>query len=228
MSSPSIMRNLLLLAAGALSIKVARISVDQRVVQRVTNDRACRLHDYMRLPASQYVSIPLPMGATLARVCNEEDLFTLSVPPLRFAIPRLPAVEVRPIVLARVCTLPDRVLITSESCRITGSPLVDSLQLNDRFNFSVRTCLTWQQDGLSYNCPGEAAIHSHTAILVDVQPPGPFAIIPRKVLEAVGTSAMELALRSLQATFVSNLGADYEKWASDENHRAMRAQTERG
>jgi hypothetical protein len=215
-------------AFGALGTKIARIRVSQSISQRTSvppasDQPGCRLHDYMQLPASQYESIPLPLGATLVRVTGEMDLFTLRVPPLRFAIPRLPVVEVCPEVLARVVTLPDRVVIASEACRVSGSPLIDSLQLNERFNFSVRTCFTWRPDASAAGS-SDATIHSQTDLAVDVDPPGPFAILPRRLLEPVGTSAMELALSSLHATFVTNLGTDYERWASNESYRIMRAQ----
>ena len=141
--------------------------------------------------------------------------------PLSAAVPGLPVVEASPEVLARVSTEPDRVVIRSEACTIAGSPLVDSLRLNERYDFFVETTFTWQPEDRT--ATGEEAIYSRTEIRVDVRPPGPFKVVPRWILEAVGNRVMSLALSGLQTTFVANLGDDYVRWATSEAYRSERA-----
>ena len=175
----------------------------------------------MQLPAAQYVAVPLPLSGSLTRVPDTADLFRLVVPPVRFAVPGLPVVEASPEVLARVNTQPDRVVIKSEACTISGSQLIDSLRLNERYDFFVETTFTWQPEGEP--ATDEEAIYSRTDIRVDVRPPGPFKFAPRWILEAVGNRVMALALSGLQTTFVANLGEDYVRWATSESYRSERA-----
>lgn len=204
-----------MLLLSTIGSKPVKIRVKESIVQPVPS-HGC-LQDYMSLPAAQYVAIPMPLSASLTRVAGTADLFQLQVPPVSFDVPALPVVEASPEVLARVSTEPDRVVIRSESCSISGSPLIEKLKLNERYDFFVETCFTWSSATVD-----EEAIHSCTEISVDVSPPGPFKHVPRWLLERVGNSVMKLALSSLQTTFVANLGADYARWATDEAYRLER------
>ena len=205
------------LAAFCLAIggNPVKIRVKESIVQPVSS-HGC-LQDYMSLPAAQYVAIPMPLSASLSRVVGTADLFHLCVPPVSFDVPALPVVEASPQVLARVSTEPDRVVIRSESCSISGSPIIEKLRLNERYEFHVQTCFTWLAAA-----DEQEEIHSATEITVDVSPPGPFKYVPTWLLERVGNSVMKLALSSLQTTFVANLGADYARWATDEAYRLER------
>jgi len=66
------------------------------------------LSAYMRLPVSQYVDVPLPMGATMAKVgsCTGDETrdeeFTLTIPGLKFF-----SLEVQPVINVRVRCLDD-------------------------------------------------------------------------------------------------------------------------
>lgn len=217
-------------------LNLAHIRVSESITQPVEspsgNAAVVGLTAYMRLPASQYVAIPLPLSASLDILPGTTDRFRLCVPPLCFNLPGLPVVEATPTVLARVSTSEDRVVISSNECSIAGSPLIEKLRLNERYNFSVETCFTWRQndDGeapstatAASQADGGDAIFSSTTIEVDVDPPGPFALMPRFVLEAVGNSVMALALTRLQTPFVANLAADYARWSSDEAYREERS-----
>ena len=61
-------------------------------------------------------------------------------------------------------------------------------------------------------------------IEVDVETPKLFALVPRRLLEAIATAAMRLVLDALQQVFVRNLAKDYERWVTDEGYRASRAE----
>ena len=215
---------------AASAVRLTQIRVSESIVQPVArlDDSDVGLNDYMRLPACQYVAIRMPMSASLEALPGSTDRFRLSVPPVRFNVPGLPLVEARPTVFARVRTEPERVVIFSDECHLSGSPLVEKLRINERFNFSVATCFTWDSGSqrtslVSVDATGRPSIFSSTTIEVDVDPPGPFALVPRWILEKVGNSVMALALSRLQTPFVANLAVDYERWATDEAYRIGRS-----
>ena len=221
----------------AFSLSIARIRVSESITQPVScvpasgSGAVLGLSDYMQLPASQYVAIPLPLSASLETLPGTCNRFRLRVPPVRFAVPGLPVVEANPTVFASVNTSSDQVVIYSTECSIMGSPLIEKLRLNERYNFSVETCFTWRQRDVEAQLSTAAirvdegdAIFSSTTIELDVDPPGPFALLPRFVLEAVGNPVMALALSQLQRPFVANLAADYLRWATDEAYRIERSE----
>ena len=205
----------------------AHIRLARSVVQPVSpqRDAGVGLDDYMRLPVEQYCNIPLPMEATLVGT-DKADEFALTVPPITFSIPGVP-LTVSPSLLATVTSEPDRVCISSDACTLSGSPFVESLRLNERFDFRVRTVFTWT-DGAAGGAAGGAEIpceiRSSSEIEVDVETPKLFALVPRRLLEAIATAAMRLVLDALQQVFVRNLAKDYERWVTDEGYRASRAE----
>ena len=70
--------------------------------------------------------------------------------------------------------------------------------------------------------PKQACISGWADIGVGVDPPGPFALLPKKVTEKVGDAVMRTTLKALQTVFLKGLGEDYKKWATDEEYRAAR------
>lgn len=172
-------------------------------------------------PLWQYCNIPMPMEAKLVGT-DKADEFALAVPPIRFAVPGVP-LTVEPSLLATVTSELDRVCISSDACTLSGSPFVESLRLNERFEFRVRTVFTWA-DGAADGAAGGAEIRSSSEIEVDVETPKLFALVPRRLLEAIATAAMRLVLDALQQVFVRNLATDYERWVTDADYRASRAE----
>lgn len=191
-------------------------------VRKVIDDAssALSLTGYMQLPVEQYCGIELPMRAKLTPASevwpsrSGADEFALRVPPLRFSIPRLPLV-VEPLVFATVQSQPSCVQISSDECTLSGSPFVESLRLNDRFTFRVRTMLTW-------NDTDTPSMRADTHIEADVETPPLFALVPRVLLESIAASAMSLVLQQLQSTFLRNLASDYAHWATDARYRQAR------
>lgn len=200
----------------------AFVRVRRSTVQPVQNIDAAAgsLGGYMQLPVEQYCGIQLPLQAKLtpasevwpARTGANE--FALRVPPLQFPIPGAPLV-VEPLVFAQVEPQPRCVRITSDECTLSGSPFVESLRLNERFVFRVRTLLTWKDSETP-------SMRADTSIDVDVDTPSLFALVPRVLLESIAGGAMSLVLRQLQGTFLQNLAADYAQWATDEQYRLSR------
>ena len=186
-------------------------SVEQPIPQQ--GPTGCTLDDYMRLPVAQYSTLQMPFQASLERVPGTVDVFELRVPPVRFGIRRL-SLTVVPSLVATANAEADRVLISSDACELSGSPLIERLRLNERFDFRVRTEFTWAGE--------PAMIRSETRIEVDVDPPGPFARLPRSLLETTGNAVMSFAMDALQAAFLRSLADDYARWSVDEGYREAR------
>lgn len=136
----------------------------------------------------------------------------------------------------------ERVTIRSDTCQIGGSKIIDDLKINDFFEFSVEICLTWDNGNTNTNMSMSAdaglgrrarasagrsgKIQAQSDIAVDLNPPGPFAFVPRGILEAVGNRAIALTLGSLQQNFMVSLGTDFERWITDESYRMERQKLE--
>jgi len=138
--------------------------------------------------------------------------------------PGVPLVEVSPVVFARVLVQNDGVTITSEECIIEGSRLIQDLRMNDFFEFKVHLLLTWSSNG--NDSDGGPYIRAESKIEVNLDPPGPFAFVPKQILEAVGNRAIQMTLGALQKNFMASLGGDFERWAGDEEYRLERRQLE--
>eukprot|EP00554_Chaetoceros_debilis_P007344 CAMPEP_0194075932 /NCGR_PEP_ID=MMETSP0149-20130528/2822_1 /TAXON_ID=122233 /ORGANISM="Chaetoceros debilis, Strain MM31A-1" /LENGTH=379 /DNA_ID=CAMNT_0038756535 /DNA_START=141 /DNA_END=1280 /DNA_ORIENTATION=- len=71
-----------------------------------------------------------------------------------------------------------------------------------------------------------STITASSEISIDLNPPGPFSLVPRSILESVGNRAISLTLGALLNPFMESLGKDFEKWASDEHYRTERQKLE--
>ena len=182
----------------------------------------------------QYALIPMPMGSSLTRLTNEDASpssepgdaieFELVVPKITFF-----KLSLQPVVHATVQPREDRVEIRSQSCTLRGSPYIEKVQLNDRFDICVNTTLTWEdslsrigdheEDGPAANC----SITAETRIHVDIDVPRPFSSVPKAISQRTGNAALTLSLKLVQATFVRNLAQDYAKWATEADYRNYRA-----
>lgn len=212
-------------------------------------DNNVTLTDYMRLPVEQYVLIPMPLGSNLrklesnieessllsgslinASICTTE--FELTVPTIKFF-----KLSLQPVVYAKVLPYHDRVIISSTKCVLGGSPFIEKVKLNDRFDFSVNTTLTWEDDD-EFTTTNDIIINNHdnlgvidkqervitaeTCISVNIDVPKPFNTIPKRLIERAGNAAMKVSLNHIQANFINNLAIDYIKWSSDSHYRQYR------
>lgn len=96
----------------------------------------------MQLPTDQYVLIPLPNNAKLEK--KSDNLFSLRVPELQIF-----NVWLRPHVVSSVDVTPDGVIIEAVECRLDGSPEVQRLDLNSKFELSVKVVLQGYQGAVS-------------------------------------------------------------------------------
>ena len=200
------------------------------------------LTNYMRLPVEQYVLIPMPLGSSLTtrdtaadndNILSSNTEFELVVPTITFF-----KLSLQPVVYASVYPQENQVVISSTQCQLRGSDFIEKVRLNDRFDFSVNTTLTWEdslEDTDISNIKSRVvndddddelmgcSITAKTRIKVDVDVPRPFNTIPKRIIERSGNAAMHLSLRYIQANFVDNLATDYNKWATDIEYRKFRA-----
>ena len=215
----------------------------------------------MRLPVEQYVLIPMPLDSSLARIDSnnvyddEQDinstaatttttimetpsngasscgeLFELVVPNITFF-----RLTLQPVVYATVTPQSNQVIISSHKCVLRGSPFIEKVKLNDRFDFSVTTTLTWKDVFHSAQCNSQpnsttelSTVSAETSININVNVPQPFNSIPKRILEATGNAAVKFTLLYIQGNFVSNLAKDYVKWATDVEYRKYRASLTKG
>lgn len=236
--------------------KDTKVSVDGKATVAIvppplqdTLSHNVTLTDYMQLPVEQYVLIPMPLGSSLSKIEDnketyfssksvEDTEFELVVPTITFF-----KLSLTPVVYATVQPHKNRVVISSSKCILRGSPFIEKVKLNDRFDFTVKTTLTWndalsQQTNLAQennqngymndvvengNNSMECSITADSWINVDVDVPRPFNAIPKSVLERTANAAMKLSLKYIQANFVENLSVDYNKWATDLEYRKYRA-----
>ena len=165
----------------------------------------------MRLPTAQYALLDLPYGADLRRKgsSGDQELFELVVPPVKFFF-----LTVSPHVQCVVDSNEHSVVVRGTSCTLKGT---DALvrRINDCFDFRVTAKMTWL-DGASRR------IDCAVDLAVDVAPPGPFRLIPRRSLEVTGNSVMRVATNQIIRGFLQTLLNDYAKWASDESYRERR------
>lgn len=228
--TPSRVKDTNVAVAGKATVAIAPPPRQHALSHNVT------LTHYMRLPVEQYVLIPMPLGSSLSRIetydgdsspssidypsdCTE---FELVVPNITFF-----KLSLQPVVYAIVQPHHDRVVISSTKCLLRGSPFIEKVKLNDRFDFSVNTTITWEdsfsKSTISQLGEIDCTITSETCINVDVDVPRPFTSIPKRLLERAGNAAMKVSLNYIQANFVHNLAADYKTWATKLEYRNYRA-----
>jgi len=189
-------------------IKDTKVNVDGKATVLITPPPPLQhnvtLTRYMHLPVEQYVLIPMPLGSSLTtRVRNDDDIndnnqklssnteFELVVPTITFF-----GLSLTPVVYATVQPQANQVVISSNQCILRGSPFIEKVQLNDRFDFFVNTTLTWTDD-TTYNST-ECSITAETCIKVDVDVPRPFNTIPKRIIERTGNAAMHISLKYIQ------------------------------
>jgi len=214
------------------------------------------LTNYMQLPVEQYVLIPMPLESSLTRIDindsnfpskSDDTKFELVVPTIHFF-----KLSLTPVVYASVQPHENRVVISSTKCLLRGSPFIERVQLNDRFDFTVTTTLTWDDASSQLNLangsedafqsiptgdgnqngstdeekegpPMEYSISAETIIKIDVDVPRPFSALPKMALEKTANAAVGITPKYIQSNFVENLATDYKKWASDVEYRNHRA-----
>ena len=181
----------------------------------------------------------MPLNSSLTRIKGTGDQFRLVVPPISLHLPGLPLVEVSPVVFAQVLVDSNEVSIQSNECIIGGSELIQKFKINDFFEFQVKILLTWN-DGVGATSAATSAatstlndydnqgpsIRAQSEIQIDLDPPGPFAFVPKHLTESVGNRAIQMTLGALQKNFMQSLGDDFERWAVDEQYRLERQQLE--
>jgi len=170
--------------------------------------------------------IKMPAGASL-RPLETPDLFELKVPELT-----LFSMWIRPVCTVTVTQEPGRLVLVSQGVDIRGSDELNQFGINEKVDLDVRCEFMWtdpeaQRGGNGHgNGKGRSgtpplACNAHMRMWLD--PPGPFAFLPRAGLKAAGDAALYGSLSLLMRSFVNNLADDYRRWAVDGHFRDLRA-----
>ncbi len=189
--------------------------------------------------------IEMPLGSSLTKLDgnNNSNSYDETATEFELVVPEITFfnLTLQPVVLCTVQPMDDKVVISSNNCYLRGSPFIEKTRLNERFDFQVRTTLTWYEyddDDMQVLSKSSSAdnneqrndeeescstITATTSIDVDVDVPRPFSSIPKFILQRTGNAAMKLSLKFIQANFVRNLANDYTKWCSDDEYRSYRA-----
>lgn len=172
-------------------------------VQDVGGERS--LENFMRLPPSHYSALDPDLIESLGG-----EKFRLRVPRLKlFSLWIEPTVD---IVVSSADTQNPRVLLTSESCHIIGSDLIQRMQLDKRFILNFSTELTWK------TAPnGQITGNLELEVATEVIPP--FQVLPRSVLEGTCNAVLRRLMKTLLPKFMQLLADDYTKWATDPSYR---------
>ena len=213
---PAMRLALLLHAIDALSTRPydtkVRVASQRSAPLPSTAPREPSLTAYMRLPTAQYALLDLPFGADLRRKGSDGDqeLFELVVPPVKFFF-----LTVSPHVQCVVDASDHSVVVRGTSCTLRGFNDA-ALRINECFDFRVTATMTWA------DAPDARRIDMSVDLAVDVAPPGPFCLIPRRRLEITGNSVMRIATTQIIQGFVQTMLSDYDRWASDPSYRERR------
>lgn len=181
------------------------------------------LHAFMSQPILLFTTVPLPPGASLIPTPNRPPptphtgLFTLTIPRLNFLDQWLqPSVVVEVFRERHEDTGDERVTMESRSVTIEASPDLTRLDVERNVHVDVLCHFTWTNNQLRMNndhsrddirCVADLALY--------LDPPGAFALLPRRVVAVAGETALRLVLQALVAAFVRHIGESYAKWGSD-------------
>jgi Protein of unknown function (DUF1997) len=194
------------------------------------------LDTYMHLPPSHYSDLDPDLIESLGG-----NKFRLRVPRVKlFSLWIEPTVDIS--VLSANSQNP-RVLLTSESCHLIGSELIQKMQLDKRFVLNFSTELTWETTSNTpkiessngstsngstkpENSLPESQITGDLELEVFTEVIPPFQMLPRSVLEGTCNAVLRSLMKTLLPKFMQKLANDYEKWATDSEYRHGRAGAE--
>jgi hypothetical protein len=200
-------------------------------------DATLTLDHYMRLPTEQYYELDPKMIKPLGN-----NSFLLDVPKLEFF-----NIWVQPQVVTEVTTHSElssptseeaHVLIKGLSCTLNGSPWIQQMKLNDKFDLHFLTKLTWKdpsvENGSSNMTVAKSRNNSSNVeqrqavitgaleleVLTEVIPP--FNALPISLLESTCNTVLGGLTRTLLPIFVKKLAEDFKRWQVDEKYRQRR------
>lgn len=161
---------------------------------------------YMSLPASQYSVLD---ARKIERV--DDNTFSCYVGELRMF-----KWSVEPVLLLSVTVLPGGCDIQLLSCKLRGSPLVESI--NDKFSAQMSNEVRWR-DASSAAEPARKAIVSTTSLQVELEVPAWCGFLSTASIESVGAGVLQNVLEVMVPRFLSQLRTDYLLWASGDESR---------
>lgn len=196
-------------------------SIATRDVQDFGSDLS--IETYMQLPVEQYYELDPAMIRPLG-----SNRFALQVPRVH-----LFNVWVEPLVEVQVQQAADKqsVVIEALNCSLTGSPMIQNLELDKRFFLSFSTTLTWNSPArgtpssngsTAPQPPVQGQMTGNTKLDVWSEVVPPFQLMPRFMLEGTSNAVMGALVSNLLPRFMERLTNDYIRWANDASYRASR------
>lgn len=91
------------------------------------------------------------------------------------------------------------------------------------FEFCINVRLKWDSAAASSKSPPR--IYADVRLEVDVETPPPFRLVPRSLLETIVSGGTQVVLDALLKAFLTNLAADYGRWASSAQYREARRES---
>ncbi|KAJ9507805.1 hypothetical protein QJQ45_019284 [Haematococcus lacustris] len=150
---------------------------------------------YMSLPASQYSVLD---ARKIERV--DDNTFSCYVGELRMF-----KWSVEPVLLLSVTVLPGGCDIQLLSCKLRGSPLVESI--NDKFSAQMSNEVRWR-DASSAAEPARKAIVSTTSLQVELEVPAWCGFLSTASIEAVGAGVLQNVRLCITAAAVQHLNRE--------------------
>ncbi|KAK3282734.1 hypothetical protein CYMTET_9538 [Cymbomonas tetramitiformis] len=179
------------------SNSVIQIRASERVAVGVSGASDGSLSIYLKQCARFLPNFTLPLGAS---VVAGADWLEVSVPPLKFY-----DVWVQPKATTTYSVSPLGVEFLSNSATLTGSHHVESLGLSDRYDLSVRALLREERE----------AIDATVDVVVNVDLPMPFSLMPKPVVEPVASAVMQSMTSLFLRQVVEVLAHDFQTRSKD-------------
>eukprot|EP00238_Polyblepharides_amylifera_P013987 CAMPEP_0196575774 /NCGR_PEP_ID=MMETSP1081-20130531/5184_1 /TAXON_ID=36882 /ORGANISM="Pyramimonas amylifera, Strain CCMP720" /LENGTH=232 /DNA_ID=CAMNT_0041894177 /DNA_START=239 /DNA_END=937 /DNA_ORIENTATION=- len=171
---------------------------------------------YINLPPEEYTSEIFP-GGEIRRVSG--DLFTLEVPKVQ--VMQVPDIWIRPTMKVVVIPPSDtvqKVQLIALDCAITGSDIIKSMNLDNRFAMRMETYLEY------HPAQGSEQARLETTANLDVwcEIIPPFNFMPKSALESATSGVVGAVMSAMLNVFNNKVAADYQRWSTDSAYRITR------
>lgn len=187
-------------------VKLTANTVSQAGVADACDDVS--IYKYLSLPVEQYTSDVLA-GGEISRLSG--DVFLLSVPKLEFmdvwVKPQI-TVVVEPPGSSKV------VRLQALDCSLTGSPVIESMDLSNRVVVQMETTLEYLEDSRTLQATADLQVWTEVI--------SPFNILPRAVIVGTSNTVVQTLMNAMLGIFVSKVAKDYLRWSTDAEYRAKR------
>ncbi|CAG9464258.1 unnamed protein product [Pedinophyceae sp. YPF-701] len=206
-------------ARGATCVSMVQVPVEAFSSAKVHDnaDPSLSLDRYMRMPLEEFAQLQLPLGAKMTLAGN--DHLELVVPDMRIF-----DLKISPHVLLRAERIEGdhpALVMHVEKFELQGSQAIIRA-LNEAVTVVGSTKFSWQSAGK------DSHVYCSTNLELGGEPPGPFKLVPKGLLESTIATGMGSTVGLIQKPFMNRIADDFKRWASDPSFRGARAATGAG